>query len=170
MYSSFAQKLFVANTPHEASKEIGELTEKLRDRVPSIEEFAVAFKEVNFTNTNSKQKNLVRYILRKFSEHHKYRYPVDYDELTIEHLHSQSDLNSRWTLDIVGSLGNLIFVDEDTNGKLGTKPYKEKKKILSDSNYSLPTTIRNTDKLTPKLVIENTEYMAEIAYKKIWKI
>jgi len=170
MYSAFAQKLFETQTSQDASNEIRELTKKLRNRVPSLDEFTVAFKEVNYTNTNSKQKNLVRYILRKFSEYQKYKYPVDYDELTVEHLHPQSEINTKWTLEIVGCLGNLIFLDEEMNGALDTKSVKEKKKILLGAKYSLPETVASSENWSPRTVIEHTEEMAETAYKKIWKI
>jgi hypothetical protein len=170
MYSSFAQKLFEADTTQDASDEIKILIEKLRSRVPSLEEFNVAFKEVNYTNTNSKQKNLVRYILRKFSEHYKYKYPVDFEELTIEHLHPQSKIDENWTGQIVGSLGNLIYLDTNTNVELGTKSFQEKKKTLIDAGYSLPLLISSTEELTPDDIKNHTSEMAVTAYTKIWKI
>ena len=85
MYSAFGQKLYNCNNSQEAADTIASLKKKLRERLPSEDEFQVAFREIGYTNSNSKQKQLVRYILRKLSEHYKYRYSCDFDELTIEH-------------------------------------------------------------------------------------
>jgi uncharacterized protein with ParB-like and HNH nuclease domain len=73
MYTSFAKKLYEASGSQESADLIREFVQKLRDRRPSLEEFKVAFKEVVYTNSNSKQKNLVRYILRNFSRHYEYK-------------------------------------------------------------------------------------------------
>lgn len=170
MYSSFAQKLYEAATPQAASAEIKILTEKLRARVPSLDEFSVAFKEVNYTNSNSKQKNLVRYILRKFSEHYKYKYPTDFEELTIEHLHPQSKLDDDWTIEVVGSLGNLIYLDPDTNVELDSKSFKEKRRKLIEAKYSLPDFVLSASAWTPEIVVQHTDNMANTAYNEIWKI
>jgi len=170
MYSSFAQRLFLCSSSKDAADEIDTLTKKLRNRVPSLDEFKVAFKEVVFTNTNSKQKNLVRYILRKFSEHNKYKFPCDFEDLTIEHVHPQSKIGSDWTDDVVGSIGNLIYLDQEMNEKLDTKSFAEKKTALLSVGYSLPKSIAEADSWTPDVVLEHTMSMAEVAHSEIWKI
>ncbi len=171
MYSSFAKKLFESKNSQEASDEIEELVSKLRNRVPSLDEFKVAFSEVYFTNSNSKQKNLVRYILRGFSEYFSYKTPVDYDDLTIEHLHPQSKIDQEgWSEELVGSLGNLIFIDEKMNGELDVKSFKDKRKVLLDASYTLPDSVTNSAQWEPKEVIDHTTLMAENAYNHIWKI
>lgn len=105
MYSSFAKKLFESEDSQAAAIEIQQFVDKLRSKLPSLEEFKVAFKEVTYTNSNSKQKNLVRYILRGFSGYYSYKYPVDFDDLTIEHIHPQSKIDNEWSENIVGCLG-----------------------------------------------------------------
>ncbi len=171
MYSSFAKKLFEAKSSQEASDEIQELVNKLRSRIPSFEEFQVAFSEVYFTNSHSKQKNLVRYILRGFSEHFSYKTPDDFDDLTIEHLHPQSKTDEEgWSEELVGSLGNLIFIDQKMNGKLDVKSFCNKRKVLLDSGYTLPKSVSLATKWEPEDVIAHTKIMAETAYNNIWKI
>lgn len=171
MYTSFARKLFDTITPKQASDEIQILVNKLRDRVPSQDEFTVAFREVIYTNSNSKQKNLVRYILRAFAEHYSYKYPVDFEELTIEHIHPQSKSNKvSWTDEVIGCLGNLIFIDQKMNEKLDTKSFAEKKAILENNGYDFPEFIKNTSKWNSSLVLKNADQMASIAYTKLWKI
>jgi len=170
MYSSFAQRLYAAKTPQAGSDEINKLTKKLRSKVPSLDEFTVAFKEVNFTNANSKQKNLVKYILRKFSEHYKYKFPADFEELTIEHLHPQSKIDKDWTVEIVGSLGNLIYLDAEMNVELDSKSFLDKKKALLETNYSLPKFVASAKTWSPENTTKHTEIMAKTAYNEIWKI
>jgi hypothetical protein len=136
-----------------------------------LEEFKVAFKEVVYTNSNSKQKNLVRYILEKFSLYYSYKYPVDFDELTIEHLSPQKNIDQDgWTESSVGCLGNLIFLDQKVNGEIDTKGFLEKKSILTEKGYSLPEFISNANEWNPECVYKHAEEMAEIAYSEIWRI
>lgn len=170
MYSSFAIKLYEAHGTHEAPRIIREFVAKLSSKRPSLDEFTVAFREVVYTNSNSKQKNLVRYILKKFSIHHNYKYPVDFDDLTIEHLHPQSKSGDGWDENKVGCLGNLIFIDQEMNGKLGTKEFADKKACLIDSGYSLPAFIINEEEWTPSNAIAHSDEMAKTAYDEIWKI
>lgn len=171
MYSSFAIRLFNCNDSQSASDQISEFVSKLREKRPSIDEFKVAFKEVIYTNTNSKQKNLVRYILEKFSLYYSYKYPVDFDELTIEHLCPQEKIGQDgWKEESVGCLGNLMFLDQKINGELDTKNFADKKRILVEKGYSLSEFVTKVKDWTPDLIFEHADEMAEVAYNDIWKI
>jgi len=171
MYSSFARKIFEAQTSQDVSTEINALKEKLRKRKPAIDEFKVAFKQLCFTNNRSKQKHLVRYILRKFSEHYSYRYSSDYDDLTIEHIQPQSSIgNDNWTEETVGMLGNLIFIEEKINGMLGEKSYTDKIAQLKSEGCSIPSFLETQESWTAESISEHTDSMAEIAYNTIWDI
>lgn len=169
MYSSFARRLFEAETSQEAGDEINELVSKLRARRPSFDEFVVAFREIAYTNTNSKQKNLVRYILRRVSEHNNYKYPCDMDDLTIEHLHPQSVLANDWTETNVGQLGNLIFLDQKLNGSLKTKNISEKISILEKSGYDIPAELHGLTEWTPALSQARTDSIAALSYNFVWR-
>ena len=171
MYSSFAIRLFNCTDTQSAADLITEFVAKLRDKRPSIDEFKVAFREVIYTNANSKQRNLVRYILEKFSLHYSYKYPVDFDELTIEHLCPQDKMGKDdWMESSVGCLGNLIFLDQKMNGELDAKNFAEKKRILGERGYSLSEFVTNSNDWTPDIVFEHADSMAEVAYNEIWKI
>ncbi|MDN3639478.1 DUF262 domain-containing HNH endonuclease family protein [Simiduia curdlanivorans] len=171
MYSSFAIKLFNCSESQAASDLISEFVTKLRDKRPSIDEFKVAFREVVYTNKNSKQKNLVRYILEKFSLHYSYKYPVDFDDLTIEHLCPQEKIGQgEWLESSVGCLGNLFFLDQKMNGELDAKSFADKKKILRERGYSLSEFVANSNSWTPDLILKHADKMAEVAYSEIWKI
>ncbi len=171
MYSSFARKLFESADPQAAADEISGLVDKLRSKRPSLDEFKIAFRDVSYTNSNSKQKNLVRYVLRKISEHLGYKHPVDYDELTIEHLQPQSAFGTDgWDELNVGQIGNLIFLDQKINGQLSVKPIKDKIEYLSARGYSVPDELVDIDEWKASDAQGRTDNVAEIAYKAIWKI
>lgn len=171
MYSSFARKLFESLNSQDAAEEISELVNKLRLKLPSLDEFRVAFKEIRYTNANSKQKLLVRYILRKISEHRGYKYPVNFEELTIEHIAPQSVMGStEWSEDYIGSLGNLMLLDQRMNGTLGDKSFAEKKRILQENNYDLPDLFKHAGEWSVADVDQHVDELAEIAYKEIWRI
>ena len=171
MYSSFAKKLFEATDSQTAADEITEFVNKLRTKLPSLDEFTVAFREVVYTNSNSKQKNLVRYILRNFSEYYSYKYQDDFDDLTIEHLYPQSKIDDdKWTEKVVGCLGNLIYLEQEMNGKVDSKKFFDKKDALLKADCALPDFIKKSQKWEPSDVKKHTELMAETAYNEIWKI
>jgi len=171
MYSSFARKLHESANSQEAAEEIGELIDKLRLKLPSLEEFKVAFKEIRYTNANSKQKLLVRYILRKISEHLNYKYPVNFEDLTIEHIVPQAVIGSdNWDEDRIGSLGNLMLLDQKMNGSLAHKSFAEKKRILQENNYDLPDLFSHSGDWTAEDVARHADDLAELAYRHVWKI
>lgn len=112
----------------------------------------------------------MKYILRRFSEYHDYKYSVDYDDLTIEHIHPQSEMNEEWSEKFIGCLGNLILLEPKLNEELNTKNFADKKSILLERNHTLPNFIKHSVYWAPEIVTSHTEQMAEEAYQDIWKI
>lgn len=171
MYSAFGRRLFESADSQAAAIEIKSLINKLRDRVPPFDEFRASFRQIGYTNSNSKQKNLVRYILRKFAVEGNYKFAVDFDELTIEHFEPQASVGTgEWTDETVGQLGNLFFLDPQMNGKLDTKPFAEKLRLLQVGNFSVPDPIAHASTWDTNAAAAHTDAMAEVAYNKIWKI
>lgn len=171
MYSAFARKLFEAADSNQAGIEIKSFIQKLRERRPSLDEVVLGFRYVTFTNSATKQKALVRYILRKFAERDKFKFAVDWDELTIEHVAPQASISeSEWPEQIIGQVGNLFLLDPKMNGELADKPFAEKKEILAQGQYSVPDAIEGADEWTPTMVKTHTDAMAVIAHEEIWKI
>jgi flagellin-specific chaperone FliS len=171
MYSAFAQRLFSSTTTQGASDEIDNLIGKLRERRPVFNEFLVGFEQILFTNSLTKQKALVRYILIKVAKHYNYVFPVDWDELTIEHIYPQEKINeSDWPEEIVGQIGNLILVSHSLNQKLSTKNFGQKKTILAKSDESYSTFVNDQDLWNADKVAAHTEQLADLAYHNVWKV
>lgn len=171
MYSAFGRKLFESADSNAASIEIAVLKGKLQSRRPPQDEFSVGFRQIAFTNSNTKQKNLVRYILRKFAEDAGYKYSVDFDDLTIEHLAPQSLIGSGpWTDETVGQLGNLFLLDPKTNGLLANKLFVEKMRLLNEGDLSVPAFIKEKSSWLDDDISSHTEQMAAHAYTSIWAI
>jgi len=113
---------------------------------------------------------LVRYILLKIFSYEGMSAIGESSDLTIEHLHPQAKIDGEFTAGIVGQVGNLVLVDPKTNEELGTKPYKEKMKILIDNGYKLPDEFLEVDALSPELISNNTLRISELARTKVWRV
>ena len=171
MYASLGRRLFEAKNTQSAVAVINELKTKLRGRIPGLDEVKALFPAIIFTDTQTKQRNLVRYILAGFQAHAVTAVTIDFDGMTIEHLVPQSQIGSgAITKEIVGQIGNLILVPGKLNEKLANKSFKEKKKILVGEGVSLPSEFATLNDLTPLEIEKRTANLSELAYKKIWKI
>ena len=170
MYSAFGRKLFEAEDSVAASQEIKSLIAKLKQRVPTPAEFDAAFEQITYTETATSQRPLVRYILRRLSQHERLPVIGQTEELTIEHLMPQSEMGQDCPADTVGQIGNLMFVDSKTNEKLSVRNFSEKKKILAANSYRIPAEFQEADKLTPELIRKRTENIARMAREEIWTV
>jgi uncharacterized protein with ParB-like and HNH nuclease domain len=170
MYAALGRRLFEAKDTHEAVKVIQELKQKLRDRIPSLEEFKALFPSIALTDNLTKEKKLVRYILTSIERWNDSATTLDYEQMTVEHLAPQSLIGQSGCDDAtIGQIGNLLFVSEELNGKLKNKSFAEKKRILGEVGYKLPKDIEGATAWGPEQIKNRTESIAELAYKEIWK-
>jgi uncharacterized protein with ParB-like and HNH nuclease domain len=171
MYASLGRRVFESKDTHDAVTVISDLKNKLRTKVPNSNEFKALFPSIVFTDNQTKQRGLVRYVLSMLYEHFNKAVPIDFDGMTIEHLIPQSSIASDAYSDhVVGQIGNLILVPSSLNGKLANKQFKEKKRILIAEGVRIPKEFQDIDQLTETDIIAQTDRMAELAYSKIWKI
>ncbi|MGH8037529.1 MAG: DUF262 domain-containing protein [Stenotrophomonas sp.] len=173
MYAMLARKISGVKNPQDATGVLRELTQKLKERVPSEEEFLALFPSLIYTATQSKERGLVKYVLAKISRHLGHAYGADMDELTIEHLVPQSLVGKDgWDEGTIGQVGNLVLVSKDLNEKLENKNFKEKKDILRKCKMDviLPPEFLAVDELTPGLIAQRTRELGALAYAKVWKI
>lgn len=173
MYAALGRQIAAVASAQEATPVLNELKKKLKERVPSEQEFLALFPELIYTNTVSKQRALVKYVLARIARFEGHAFPVDRDELTIEHLHPQSKIDgSKWADEVVGQLGNLILVPKELNDKLENKSFADKKVILKANKCDelLPDYFWSAGDLTPDLVVRRTRDIGTIAYNSVWRI
>lgn len=171
MYAALGRRLYEAKTTQEAAEVIKDLKQKLRERIPSLAEVKALFPEIIYTDNVTRQSKLVKYTLVGLDQTTPSPIAVDYDQMTIEHLASQSLIGQgEFNESIVGQLGNLLLVSEDLNGKLKNKQFKDKKQILLDCGFKLPDEIQAATIWGAKQIRQRTQILAERAYKDTWKL
>jgi uncharacterized protein with ParB-like and HNH nuclease domain len=170
MYAALGRRLSEAKNTHEAVKIIQELKQKLRDRVPSIGEFKALFPNIIFTDNVTKQKKLVKYVLIGLERARTNAAVVDYDQMTIEHLASQSLIGQSGCDDaLIGQVGNLLLVSEEVNSLLMNKSFKDKKRILTENGYKLPKVVEQATAWGAAEIKQRTDEIADMAYSTVWK-
>ncbi len=170
MYALHARELSEAKDTQAAVKVISDLKKKLRDRVPSLDEFAALFPEILYTDTITKQRKLIKYILAGLHRDKQTATTTDFDSMTIEHIVPQSRISQTLPEEVIGQIGNLVLVPESLNQALDDKEFKEKKDILIKNGVALDNEIKSATKWTAAEIIDRTHVLANEAYKKVWKI
>lgn len=171
MYALHARDLLKASTLPAKLKCLATLKEKLKARLPKLQEFEANFLEISYTSEFTKQKRLVQYILSKVDAHSASGVQLDYDRMTIEHLAAQNPTGSSSVAKkMVGKLGNLILLDGPTNEKLGNKDFVSKVKLLQGTQVFLDKQLKNAAKWEDAEIMVRTKTLARLAYNNIWKI
>jgi hypothetical protein len=170
MYASSGRQLLDAETNDERNAIIKDFVAKLRSRVPSVDEFMAAFKEIHFTNENTRQRQLVRYLLRRVDEYWRDGAIPDYERLTIEHIAPQRPGGDGGASDLVGSIGNLLLVDGELNDRLSNKTFSGKKIVLGEANVQLDEVLRNAEEWNEKAISKRTEILARLCYEMIFRV
>jgi uncharacterized protein with ParB-like and HNH nuclease domain len=172
MYSIYAIKLANAKDDTEKLAVIRELKQKMKEKLQTYEEFLASFKTIKFLNDYTKQKRIIQYSLSKIDRHlNSGGNAIDYDKMTIEHIFPQ---NSKVAIiedkDSVGKLGNLILVDEKTNGRLANKDFSDKKVELLKTSVYLDDYLKSESIWNSTQINKRTETLADIAYNKVFKL
>lgn len=169
MYGRAARNLYEAESSDAAGIVIESVKNELRERIPSKEEFALHFRKIQY-NKIIRSNSLVKYILLKLSYIENILFDVNVDRLTIEHVHSQSNVSEKWPDNIINSLGNLILLSEERNKILSNKSFSQKKNIFNNWGNAVPSFVVEKSDWTPEDVTSRVNEMANIAYNRVWKI
>jgi len=171
MYAALGRRLYEAKDTHASVEVIKDLKQKLRDRVPSLDEVKALFPEIIYTDNVTRQRKLVKYILVGLDQTTPSPIVVDYDQMTIEHLASQSLIGQgEFSESLVGQLGNLLLVSDELNAKLKDKLFKDKKQILLDSGFKLAEEMKAAATWGAAEIRLRTQTLAERAYNDVWKL
>lgn len=170
MYSAAARKLAACSSEQERLQIIDELINKLRERVPTEEEFEIGFAGILYSDAFTKQRRLVRYVLGRFFADDNPAVTADYSQMTIEHLRSQADPTTDEEKRATAELGNLVFVPSKLNSELDSKGFAQKKAILAKKKVALDKEVETAADWGLPQITARTKKMAARAYKKLWKI
>ena len=163
LYSKFAQDLSKTDSQNKIQSINNELIRKLKEQIPSFNEFEVKFMDLTYT----KNKKIIQYILEKFIGKNINGLPIDHASASIEHLFSQSKGDNS----VVGSIGNLILIDKMTNAaELKNFDFTRKIQILKDKKYPLDNYLLKVSQWTESEINERGRSMARKAYYEIWHL
>ena len=91
--------------------------------------------------------------------------------MTLEHILSQNPSSKTANHDnVVGQVGNLILVDEQTNNLLGRKNFTDKKTILSNANVHIDNVLLTAIDWTSIEIETRTTDIATKAFNNVFKI
>lgn len=169
MYALHARTLLAAADTNKKAKCLSELKTKLRDRKPTYAEFEDNFLRISYTNSYTKQKKIVQYILAKIDGHHGRGTAIDYQQMTIEHISSQNPKGSAASAK-VGMLGNLILVDKKLNEELANKKFTDKLKILNKSRVWIDPALTEATSWGDVEIVARSKALSKLAYNDIWKL
>lgn len=171
MYSNFARRITDSDSQDEKNTVLKDLKAKLKELSPSFDEFKVSFRNTIYTNTHTKERKLVRYILSKFHDDINPSHVFDYNLMTIEHILSQSLIDGETYTDYdIGCIGNLILVNQELNDKLSDKSFSDKKRILLENGFSLDSFLNGVEDWSLDAIEQRFDWMSEKAYNEYWKI
>ena len=172
MYSNYGRKLSIATDDASKLAVIRECRQKMREKIPTFDEFLAAFKTLKFTNGYTKQKKIIQYTLAKFDGfYNKNGVSINYDLMTLEHILSQNPSVKAVNHDnFVGQVGNIILVDEQTNNALGRKSFTEKKTILTNANIHIDNIISSARDWTSAEIEARTTDIATKAFNTVFTI
>lgn len=170
MYALHARQLRNAKGPRNKHKAIEELIKKLRARRPVYQEFEANFRDILYSEKFTNRKALVQYILAGLTKHFSST-AIAWERVTIEHLANQSiRVGSSLKDEDVARIGNLLYVSDPLNAKLKNKSFQDKMKILRSSPVYLDSYLKQQHQWGKKQIQERTDFLAKIAYEKVWRI
>ncbi|CAM2895520.1 MULTISPECIES: DUF262 domain-containing protein [Shewanella] len=136
IYSQHSILLTKASNNDDVQRILSSFYEKLREKLPSYDEFSVKFMELNYLSNKTRNKTIIKYALCKILGDNHGGLDIDHDNLTIEHLTPESKIKYGASQDSVGCIGNLILTDQNTNGSiLSDKAPEIKISHLKSSGY-----------------------------------
>ncbi|MBN3041868.1 DUF262 domain-containing protein [Pectobacterium brasiliense] len=170
-YSKAARALIDLNATVQSNRAaINDLVSTLRGRKPDLQTFTDKFRELNFTNKETKQKRLIQYIFTGMEHDEITNGEFFPDAITIEHVIPQSTGN----ISYIGKIGNLLPLSKEMNERVGNRAVADKINIYRESNYFLVRSfvsdyegvhsmVWNEEKIN-----ERSAILAKHAYMKIW--
>jgi hypothetical protein len=165
MYAAAARDLSSAPDAQKRAKHLQDFKAKLLKRLPDEQTFSAGFAELSYSQSDSRDRPLIRYILGKLDADQRNDVSIDYSKMTIEHIAPQNPPAGSPVVSRTGSIGNLILVAEGLNGTLKNKPFKEKRDIMIQAGIPVGPHIKNATSWGDSEIDARTKAMAERIHK-----
>ena len=150
-------------------KILASLSRKLKDKLPSYEEFEVKFLELTYLSNKTRHKSIIKYALRRLVGNNSNGLDINHDNLTIEHLIPEARIKMDLESDIVGSIGNLILTDSNTNGhELKDKVITEKLTLLTHTGFPLTKFFLDNPEWNEDMIVERAKKISSALYAKVF--
>lgn len=168
MYAKYARELTNAASESAAIALLQNLRAALASRMPDPLVFDQGFKTLEYSDAFTRDKKLVQYVLRGLHNSTRAHRP---SKPTIEHLAPQSAASADLPLEMIGNIGNLLWIDEDINTELDSKPFEVKKAILAKykDSYDLDD-ILAADTWGTEQIVARAQRLAEKARTEVWDL
>lgn len=166
MYAKYARELTNVSDEGKAIELLKELRISLTDRIPEPVIFDNGFMQLQYSDGFTRDKKLVQYVSRRLHEAKRDHRPK---KPTLEHLVPQSSATPDLPIEVIGNIGNLLWVDENLNGELSHKSFTEKKTILSRFRelYDIDD-ILEADEWGSAQIEARAQRLAVLARNEVW--
>lgn len=169
MYAKYARELSAAASRNERIAVLTKLRAALVQRVPDRDVFLSRFVErLILTDEYTREKKLVQYVLGRIA--HYDRPGLIVDRPTVEHLLPQDQIGNVG-LEVVGSIGNLVWLPDDLNRRLRNRGFAEKKRLLAQDggDYGIAAVLQ-ASQWDAAAIRSRAEHLAERAFDQVWHL
>ena len=164
MYAAAGRDLSSETDGQKRAKHLQDFKAKLKSRLPDKTPFKAGFSALHYSQSDSRDRPLIRYILAKIDASLRKDAAIDYSKMTIEHIAPQNPEAGAAAAAPYATLGNLVLVSEELNGKLKNKTFTQKKKIMADARVPLDDTIKNAAAWGDTEITARIEALAELLH------
>lgn len=164
MYAAAARELTNETDDQKRAKGLREFQAKLKGRQPEEEAFLTGFAELRYSNSETRSKALVRYILERFDMELRKDAAIDYSQMTIEHIGAQNP-QAGAALMRYADLGNLVLVSAELNGNLKNKDFADKKKLMAEAKLPMDPILDAAQEWDDKAIGLRGKEIAKAAFR-----
>jgi len=178
VYNSVAERIAQGEL-----KNAKDIIYQLRSLYLSDDQFRNAFSDKQIRTTQSRNRQLIRYILFAIENHYtKAEYDIESDKYSIEHILPESMIKRenpklQWAMftdeqieQFVYRLGNMTLLDSSENRNIGQQEYIPKRPIYANSVIGITKKIaEENNEWTVSRIAERQNWMAKQA-TAIWRI
>jgi uncharacterized protein with ParB-like and HNH nuclease domain len=167
-YSRAARGLRDAKNKSETAKVLDTLRESLLKRVPDRATFMEKFRRLRYSNSYLKDKRLIQYLLNTMVRAGLKTKELVPNDLTIEHVLSQSTPDK----DLVGQIGNLLPLGKALNEDAADNSVENKLPYYLESDFPMTSGFARdfTGSWGQAEIEKRTNDIAAQCYDVVWKI